>query len=73
MDSTGTSSNPWLIFRELPQLSYPNEKMLVAKGNSTLYNNFNKSINDNNLIDLGFSNNPYIWHNKEKAMPLCDA
>lgn len=30
----------------------------------TRYNNSNYFMNANNLVDLGFSSNPFTWHNK---------
>lgn len=39
----------------------------LIKGASTRYERFNKFIQDNNLIDLGFQSNKFTWYNKGKA------
>lgn len=57
---------PWFIIRELDELSSSDEKISFSKGNSTMYNNYNNFINNNNLIDLGFLGNRYTWHNRRK-------
>lgn len=36
----------------------------MSSDNSTRYNNFNKFIRNNSLIDLGYIGNPFTWHNK---------
>lgn len=58
-------SKPWLILGDFNELSSPDEKLFFSWGNSTRYNNFNNVINQNNLIDLRYSDNPFTWHNKK--------
>lgn len=38
----------------------------MNSGNSIRYNNFNKFIHDNNLIDLAYNANAFTWHIKRE-------
>lgn len=40
---------------------------MQAKHNSTRNNKFNKFIQNNNLIDLGYIGNSITWYNKRKT------
>lgn len=66
MNLPNTENNLWIIIRDLDKMSNPNEKVSESKGNWTWYNNFNKLVQNNNLIDLGYRGNPFTWYNKMK-------
>lgn len=53
----------------LSELSSPTEKLTAHKGNSTVCNNSNNFINENNLIDLGFLGKPL--HGIVEAFYVC--
>lgn len=61
-----TDSMAWLILGDLNELSSLDEKSSFSKGNSTRYNNFKSFISYKNLIDRGFSGDPFSWHKKQE-------
>lgn len=63
-------TKPWVILGDLNELSSLDEKLSTNTGKSTRYNTFNNFTNNYNLIDLGFTSNPYIGHKKREKHGL---
>lgn len=59
-----TGKNPMIIIGDFNEISNTHERLSLSKSNSTRSTNFNKFIDSNFLIDLGFLGNPYTWYNK---------
>lgn len=48
-----------IVLGDFNELSFSTDKLTVHKGNPTRLTNFNNFSNDNSLMDLGCSGNPF--------------
>lgn len=53
-----------LILGDLNEISKTDQTTSASIGNSIRYNNCNRFLYDNHLIDLGYVGNLYTWHNR---------
>lgn len=60
----GSDSISWLIGRDFNGILSHDEKWGGNQKNDKLINDFSQAMDDCNLIDLGFSGEPFTWCNR---------
>lgn len=63
---TQDDNQPWLLVGDLDGMSNSNRKCSAQHGSSTRYIQFNKFIQQNGLIDIGYLGLPYTCYNKRE-------
>lgn len=63
----GNDIDPRLMVGDLNENFNLDEKRSPHVGSSIRYEKFNKFIQDNSLVDVGFQSNKFTWYNKRKV------